>query len=76
MSDVIKGVFTRKAPDDLAEKLRAIADAVDTGEVVDFVAAYVSTTESMYRFVLADPAHDCVVLSSLLHDSSIRNMRT
>jgi hypothetical protein len=76
MSDVIKGVFTRKAPDDLAEKLRAIADAVDAGEVVDFVAAYVSTAESMYRFVPAAPAHDCVVLSSLLHDSSIRSMRT
>lgn len=38
--NVIEGGFMARSPEDLSFQLRKLADAVDAGEVTDFIATY------------------------------------
>ena len=53
-----------KPPSDLSKTLREIADAVDRGEVTDFVGAY--TNADTYRFVYGTSLSHSLVLVRLL----------
>ena len=62
-----------KAPADLSQKLREYADAVDRGEIVDFVGAYVQDGE--YRFMYGASIKDCLVMATLLHANCVQRYR-
>jgi len=68
---VIEGGFGRKACVNLASDLREVADAVERGEIVDFVAAYVQGGE--YEMLYAASLSDSVFLSTLLHRRAVDN---
>lgn len=68
---VIDGGFGRKAPDNLAQDLRALADAVDRGEVVELVAAYVRQDE--HEMLYAASLAQSVFLATLLHRRAVDN---
>lgn len=64
----------KRAPGDLAETLRRIADQVDSGEVSSANMVYVANGN--YEFVFASSLSDGVVMSALLHQNCIDRMRT
>lgn len=70
---VIEGGFGNRAPADLANALREMADAVDRGEITALVAAYVENDE--YLFTYGTSMTQAVVLSSMLQDQSIQRMK-
>ena len=70
---VIEGGFGNRAPSDLANVLREMADAVDRGEITGLVAAYVHNDE--YLFTYGTSMSQAVVLSSMLQDQSIQRMK-
>jgi hypothetical protein len=70
---VIEGGFGNRAPSDLSNVLREMADAVDRGEITGLVAAYVHNDE--YLFTYGTSMTQAVVLSSMLQDQSIQRMK-
>ena len=70
---VIEGGFGNRAPSDLSNVLREMADAVDRGEITGLVAAYVHNDE--YLFTYGTSMSQAVVLSSMLQDQSIQRMK-
>lgn len=62
-----------KAADDLAQRLRALADAVDRGEVIDLIAAY--TDVGVYAFLYSASLNDSIVMSSMLQANCLDRMR-
>ncbi len=62
---VIEGGFGKKACEDLAKNLRALAEAVDRGEVVNLVMVFVEDGE--YQTHLSASIQDSIVMASLLH---------
>lgn len=65
LMNVVEGKFGKQACGDLSAQLRAMADAVDRGEIVDFVAAY--TERGEYETFYASALDQSLVLASLLH---------
>ena len=63
----------KRAPSDLADKLRALADHADAGELTEAVIAYVRN--DYYEFVYAASLSQCIVLSSMLQQTCVDNMR-
>jgi hypothetical protein len=72
---VVEGKFGKRAPADLAARLREIADAVDQGEIGDFIAIYTQGKDGDYTFVWATSLFDAVGLSAMLHADALRKMR-
>jgi hypothetical protein len=70
---VIEGGFGNKAPSDLANVLREMADSVERGDITALVAAYVENGE--YLFTYGASMSQAVVLSSMLQDQSIQRMK-
>lgn len=70
---VIEGGFGNRAPSDLADVLREMADAVDRGKITALVAAYVQDDE--YLFTYGTSMTQAVVLSSMLQDQSLQRMK-
>lgn len=68
---LIQGAFGKRACSNLATDLRALADAVDRGEVIDFVAAYVENEE--FQILFAASQAQSVFLSTLLHRRAVDN---
>ena len=62
-----------KPPSDLSKTLRLIADAVDRGEVTDFVGAY--TNADTYRFVYGASLIDSLVLVRLLDYECVQRFK-
>lgn len=71
--EVIEGSFGKKAPANLAADLRAIADAVDRGEILDLVAVYVH--QDQYQFLYGTNIAYAVTLTSLLQQQAVNRMR-
>lgn len=61
---VVEGRFGKQACSDLARQLRDMADAVERGEIVDFVASYIQRGE--YQTFYAAALDQSLVLASLL----------
>jgi hypothetical protein len=66
---VIEGAFGKTAPAGLAEELRRLADAVDQGEVVEFVGCWIENDQ----FVTNRSAslEKQIVLSTLLQRQTV-----
>jgi len=73
MMEVIDGRFGKQVPDDLSQRLRELADEVDKGYITGMVIAYIGDAE--YSFVFGTSLSESIVLSTLLHQSSIDRMR-
>lgn len=67
--NLIEGGFGKRACTDLSAQLREMADAVDRGEVVDFIAAFVR--DGTYEFILATSLQDQLVLATLMQSKII-----
>jgi len=66
---VVQAEFGKRAPKDLSKCLREIADAVDRGEIVSLVAAYVDNGE--YQMMFGASLTEGLTLSTLLHRRSV-----
>jgi hypothetical protein len=64
---VIEGQFGKKAPANLSADLRALADAVDRGEITDLTAAYIQN--DTYSMLYASSNRTCLELATLLRRS-------
>lgn len=62
-----------KPPSDLARQLRDIADAVERGEVVDLVAAYMQT--GAYEFLYGTSLSTGLELATLLQHRCIERFK-
>ena len=71
--EVIDGGFGKHAPDDLADELRELADAVDSGDISGMIIAYVRKGE--YLFTFATSLSEAVLLAALMQQQSIDRMR-
>lgn len=71
--EIVKPAFGPQAPKDLSQKLRAIADAVDRGEIVDFVGAYIEGGN--YCFLYGSSLQTELILSTLVHANCIQRFR-
>lgn len=72
MGDVQQVTFGRRPPTDLAAQLRALADAVDAGEVLDCAAVFVRKGE--YDYLWAASLEASVTLATLLQWRALRRM--
>ena len=70
---VIDGGFGRQAPDDLADELRQLADAVDEGDISGMIIAYVYKGE--YSFAFGTSKAESILLAALMQQQSIDRMR-
>lgn len=68
---VIEGLFGRQACTNLAADLRELAEAVDRGEIVDLVAAYVRQDE--HETLCAASLSQSIFLATLLQRRAIDN---
>ena len=59
-----------RAPDDLAAKLRELADAVDRREVTALEAAY--TRGDQYEFLHSASINEGMILATLLHSRCLK----
>jgi hypothetical protein len=62
-----------RAPSDLSQILRDIADQVDRGEITDFVGAY--CMNGAYDFLYGASLHSSIVLAAMLQHTCIDRMR-
>ncbi len=69
--NVVSATFGSKAPSGSADELRALADAIDRGEVKKVVCAADGVD---YQFVYGASLEDCVTLSTLLQWRCMRRM--
>jgi hypothetical protein len=69
ISNVRAVKFGKQPPSDLSKFLRETADAVDRGDVVEFVCAY--TQDDQFQFRYGASLKECLVLSALLHSQCI-----
>ena len=73
MSNLVAIDAGPKPPSDLSQRLREYADAVDRGEIVDFVASYVQNGE--YRFMYGASLRECLVMATLLQANCVERYR-
>ena len=73
MSERISVVPIVRAPSDLSRILREMADAVDRGEITDFVG--VTVNGGAYDFHYAASLHSCLVMASMLWQNCVDRMR-
>ncbi len=66
-------VQIKRPPSDLAGHLRAMADAVEAGQITDAVIAYV--WEGNYSFTYGASKAECIVMSAMLQQNCIDRMR-
>lgn len=71
--NIVKLDARPKAPNGLADDLRALADAVDKGECTGAVVASVKGGE--WEFIYADSLVDCLVMATLLQQKCIDRLR-
>ncbi len=70
---VIEGSFGKQAPSDLSQRLREMADEVDSGQITGVIVGYVY--EGDYNFLWGTNLGEAVILSAMLQQLSIDNMR-
>lgn len=70
---IIEAKFGKRAPDDLANILRSMADDVDAGRITSAVFAF--TKIGHYELNFSASLEDSLVLSTLLHDSAIQKFK-
>jgi len=70
--NLIEAKFGNRAPDDLPQTLRALADAAEKGEVTSMVAAYVQNDS--YCFMFGSSLEKAIVLTALLQQRNYRRM--
>jgi hypothetical protein len=70
---VIDGGFGKQAPDDLADELRQLADAVDRGDISGMIMAYVYKGD--YSFAFGTSKAESILLAALMQQQSIDRMR-
>ena len=68
---VVTAQFGAKAPSGSSDELRALADAIDRGEVTKVVCAADGVE---YQFIYGASLQDCVALSTLLQWRCMRRM--
>lgn len=73
MSNITPVQFGKRAPENLASDLRALADAVDRGEVVEFEAVYVNKAIDEIRFVHASSFGQAIILTQLMARRAVDN---
>ena len=73
MNNIKEVKFGKRAPSDLSNVLRSLADDVDAGRVVSLVAAYVDDNE--YSFLMAASLQDELVMATLLKDKIIQKFK-
>jgi hypothetical protein len=73
MSGPVLELLFNKPPADLSKVLRDIADAVDAGKVLQLVIARIEN--DCYEFTFGASEVNCIVLSTLLHATTIDRMR-
>ena len=73
MSELIQVQFGRRAPGDLPQVLRELADAAERGELTGLVCAYVRDGE--YYLNHATSLQEGLVLATLLHQSAVSKFR-
>ena len=73
--NVIDGGFKggERSPDDLALKLRQLADAVDRGEVKELIATY--TQNDIYMSLIACSDEAGVAMSGIQHANAVDKLR-
>lgn len=71
--ELVQAKFGKRAPDGLASDLRALADAVDRGDVKELVACFVQNNE--FNYLWAASLYDSLALSDLLHAQALHRMR-
>jgi hypothetical protein len=64
-----------RASRDLAAQLRKLADAVDAGQVVDFVSIHTEGSNEAIGFTVSASRLTAIALSAILHQHSIDAMR-
>jgi hypothetical protein len=69
IDNIVNVAFGPRAPGDLSQRLREIADAVDRGEVTSLVGAYVEAGD--YCFLFGASISDGLILSTLMHDRAL-----
>ena len=74
MTNLISIDTGARAPDDLPEKLRALADAVERREVTALVAAYVRADS--FEFLHSASVREGMELATLLHSRCLERYRT
>lgn len=72
---LVEAKFGPKAPSDLAQHLRDMADQVDRGEIIDLIAVHTEGPEQSYTFVWCASMWDSLAMSAMLHDEALRRMR-
>ncbi len=70
---IVEGNFGPKANENLANDLRELADAVDRGDIVDFVASYIEKDEQVF-FVAAE-LRTALVLAVMLQDDILQECK-
>ena len=73
MADIVLLDSGARAPDDLPEKLRALADAVERREVTALVAAYVRVDQ--FEFLYSASVSNGMELATLLHSRCLERYR-
>lgn len=73
MTENVFELVKKKAPSDLSAELRALADAVDRGEILDMIGAY--TQNGSYCFLYGASLIDGIVMSSMLQANCLNRMR-
>ena len=73
MADIVLLDSGARAPDDLPEKLRALADAVERREVTALVAAYVCADK--FEFLYSASVSNGMELATLLHSRCLERYR-
>jgi hypothetical protein len=69
---LIEGQFGKRACNDLSKNLRAVAEAVDRGEIVDLVMTFVE--DGNYQFLFATSPGESVVMTAVLHRAAVDKM--
>lgn len=74
MTNLVEAKFGKRAPSDLAQTLRELADRVDRDEITEMIAIYVGG-EGDYEFMWGASLFNSVGMSAMLHDDALRRMR-
>lgn len=71
--NIVPLVQPRKPASDLSQRLRELADLVDSGDVTDVILARVQG--GSYEFLYAASLVDALVMSTLLQSNCVNRMR-
>ena len=73
MSENDRITALRRPPSGLAGRLRELADCVDRGEVLEFVACH--DLNGDFHFIRGASKLNAIAMASMLHDEALDQMR-